>query len=373
MRPVSEILSSTDFDRITDLAWRTCGIDLKNGKRELVQARLGKKIRQGNFRSFKDYVDHVVADTTGEELTGLLDALTTNFTSFLREAAHFDLLRKTIVPGIRGEIRIWSAACSTGEEPWTIAFSLLEELGSSAADRVQIMASDISSRALAIAERGAYEAERLRDLPVDWPSKYLLRGSDRWEGWFRVKPFIRRMVEFRRFNLMETFHPPQPFHAIFCRNVMIYFDKDTQEQLVNRFACCMQPGGYLLTGHSESLTGLKHPLQYVSPSVYRTPQLARSTSKSEKALWGGPSGLPPSFGSARSVTSVPAALAISWRRSYEPRLNGVAMALRATKMNEDAARDTTKPVAPASLSPVFVSRPNRVSKETPGEGATGGS
>ncbi len=160
MRPASEILSSADFDRITDLAWRTCGIDLKNGKRELVQARLGKKIRQGNFGSFKDYYDHVVADTTGEELTGLLDALTTNFTSFLREAAHFDLLRKTIVPGIRGEIRIWSAACSTGEEPWTIAFSLLEELGSSAAGRIQILASDISSRALAIAERGAYEAER---------------------------------------------------------------------------------------------------------------------------------------------------------------------------------------------------------------------
>ncbi len=264
-RPVSEILSSTEFQRITDLAWRTCGIDLKNGKRELVQARLGKKIRQGNFRSFKDYVDHVVADTTGEELTGLLDALTTNFTSFLREAAHFDLLRKTIVPGIRGEIRIWSAACSTGEEPWTIAFSLLEELGPSAADRIRITASDISSRALAIAERGAYEVERLRDLPKDWPSKYLLRGSDRWEGWFRVKPFVRRMIEFRRFNLMETFHPPRPFHVIFCRNVMIYFDKDTQEQLVNRFACSLEPGGYPVDGSFGVADGIEAPFSVRLP------------------------------------------------------------------------------------------------------------
>jgi chemotaxis protein methyltransferase CheR len=273
-RPATEILSPSEFGRITDLAWRTCGIDLKNGKRELVQARLGKKIRQGRFGSFKDYYDHVVADSTGEELIGLLDALTTNFTSFLREAAHFDLLRKTIIPGISGQIRIWSAACSTGEEPWSIAFSLLEELGPSAADRIRIVASDISSRALAIAERGAYEAERFRDLPKDWPSKYLLRGSDRWEGWFRVKPFIRRMVEFRRLNLMETLQPQRPFHVIFCRNVMIYFDKDTQEQLVNRFARCLDPGGYLLTGHSESLTGLKHPFQYVAPSVYRSVQAA---------------------------------------------------------------------------------------------------
>lgn len=272
----SEILSPVEFDRITHLAWRTCGIDLKKGKRELVQARLGKKIRQGGFGSFKDYYDHVVADTTGAELIGLVDALTTNFTSFLREAAHFDLLRKTIIPGITGQIRIWSAACSTGEEPWSIAFSLLEELGPSAADRIEIFASDISSRALAIAEAGAYEAERFSDLPKHWPSKYLLRGSDRWQGWFRVKPFIRRMVEFRRFNLMDTIEPQRRFHVIFCRNVMIYFDKDTQERLVNRLACCLEPGGYLLTGHSESLTGLKHPFDYVSPSVYQTARLPKS-------------------------------------------------------------------------------------------------
>jgi len=270
-QPASEMLSQGEFDQITSLAYKSCGIDLKNGKQELVQARLGKKIRQGKFDSFKQYYEHVVADTTGEALIALLDALTTNFTSFLREATHFDLLRKTIVPGLKGQIRIWSAACSTGEEPYTIAFSLLEELGMHAASRIHILASDISSRALAAAERGAYEAERFKEVPKDWPSKYLLRGSDRWEGWYRVKPPIRSMIEFRRLNLMESFRPAHPFQVIFCRNVMIYFDKETQERLVNRFASCLEPGGYLLIGHSESLTGLKHPYDYVKPAVYRRP------------------------------------------------------------------------------------------------------
>jgi len=269
--PASDVLSQREFDQITDLAYRTCGIDLKNGKQQLVQARLSRKIRQGKFGSFRQYYEHVVADTTGEELIALLDALTTNFTSFLREAAHFDFLRKTIVPGLKGEIRTWSAACSTGEEPYTVAFSLLEELGMAAASRIHILASDISSRALAAAARAAYEAERFKAVPEDWLRKYLLRGSDRSEGWFRVKPAIRGMVEFRRLNLMEPFRPAQPFHAIFCRNVMIYFDKETQGQLVNRFASCLEPGGYLLIGHSESLTGLKHPYSYVKPAVYRRP------------------------------------------------------------------------------------------------------
>jgi chemotaxis protein methyltransferase CheR len=270
-RPASETLSQREFDQITDLAYRTCGIDLKNGKQELVQARLGKKIRQGKFESFKQYYNHVVADKTGEELISLLDALTTNFTSFLREATHFDFLRKTIVPSIKGPIRIWSAACSTGEEPYTIAFSLLEELGMGAAGRVHILASDISSRALAAAEKGVYEAERFKEFPQGWQSKYLLRGSGHWNGWFRVKPPIRSLVEFRRLNLMEPFPTAEPFHVIFCRNVMIYFNKKTQEQLVNRFAACLKPGGYLLIGHSESLTGLEQPYQYIKPAVYRKP------------------------------------------------------------------------------------------------------
>lgn len=141
----------------------------------------------------------------------------------------------------------------------------------SAASRIYLLASDISTRALAAAERGAYEGERFKAFPKGWMSKYLLRGSGASEGWFRVKPVIRKMIEFRRLNLMDTFHPAQPFHVIFCRNVMIYFNKQTQAELVNRFASCLAPGGYLLIGHSETLTGLRHPYDYVRPAVYRRP------------------------------------------------------------------------------------------------------
>ncbi|HMF79435.1 MAG TPA: protein-glutamate O-methyltransferase CheR [Bryobacteraceae bacterium] len=268
-RPTNELLSPRDFDRISKLAFETAGIDLREGKQELIQARLGKKIREGNFGSFREYYQHVLADRSGGELIALLDALTTNFTSFLREPAHFDFLRKSIVPELQGPIRIWSAACSSGEEPFTIAFSLLEELGMPACNRISILASDISTRALTAAGRSVYLAERFSDCPPDWPRKYMLRGSGRSEGWYLVKPAIRRLVEFRRLNLMETFHPRQPFQVIFCRNVMIYFNKETQSQLVNRLAGCLAPGGYLLIGHSESLTGLQHPYEYIKPAVYR--------------------------------------------------------------------------------------------------------
>jgi chemotaxis protein methyltransferase CheR len=267
----NEILNTREFEHISRLAFETCGIDLGAGKRELVQARIGKKMRQGRFGSFKEYLRHVEADKTGQELIALLDSLTTNFTSFLREPAHFEFLRNTILPGIRGEIRIWSAACSTGEEPFTIAFSLLEALGNTDAQRIKILASDLSTRVLETAKAATYPADRFTACPPRWLKDYLLRGTGQAEGLCRVKPAVRTLIEFRRWNLMETFNPPQPFHVIFCRNVMIYFDKETQEGVVNRLATCLAPGGYLLVGHAESLTGLRHPYTYVKPAVYRKP------------------------------------------------------------------------------------------------------
>ena len=271
LHPENEVISPHEFEQISELAYRTCGIDLKNGKQQLVQARLGRKIREGKFGSFEAYYHHVLADSSGEELAAMLDALTTNFTSFLREPAHFEFLRKTILPHLRNPIRIWCAACSTGEEPFTIAFSVLDGLGIEAGSRASILATDISTRALAWARRAAYPAERFTACPPDWLSKYLLCGAGRWQGWYRVKPAVRNMIEFRRLNLMEPFRHSQPFQVIFCRNVMIYFDKATQQNLVCRMAACLEPGGYLLIGHSESLTGLQHPYQYIQPAVYRKP------------------------------------------------------------------------------------------------------
>jgi chemotaxis protein methyltransferase CheR len=215
----------------------------------------------------------VQEDSTGEALAALIDALTTNHTSFFRESAHFDFLKQTILPALRGRDRlsIWSAACSSGEEPYTIVFCLLEALGEAALSKIRILATDISTRVLASAQRGAYPVERFETMPAAQVHRYLLRGENRWKGWYQVKPALRAAVEFRRLNLMEPFSHLGPFPVIFCRNVMIYFDRPTQQDLVNRLAGCLEPGGYLLIGHAESLNGVEHPLEYIRPAVYGKP------------------------------------------------------------------------------------------------------
>lgn len=163
------------------------------------------------------------------------------------------------------------AARSSGEEPYTIAFSAIEELGERAFGQLRILATDISTRVLASAEKGVYPAARFETMPALQQRRYLLRGQDRWKGWYQVKPEVRRLVEFRRLNLMENFAHLGPFPVIFCRNVMIYFDKPTQQELVQRLAGSLEPGGHLLIGHAESLNAIEHPLCYLKPAVYRKP------------------------------------------------------------------------------------------------------
>jgi chemotaxis protein methyltransferase CheR len=264
-------ITPQEFEQIRRLAYDKFGLDLRNGKEHLVSARLGKKIREARFRSFREYYEHVVQDRTGEALTAMIDALTTNYTSFLREPAHFDFLQQTILPELsdRSQISIWSAACSTGEEPYTIAFSLLEKLGRVPSSKISILATDISTRVLATAQKAVYPGERFQSFSQDMQRKYLLRGENRWQGWYRIKKEIASLVTFRQLNLIEPFSQVGQFPVIFCRNVMIYFDKPTQTDVVNRLAACMEPGGYLLIGHAESLTGIDCPFQYVRPATYR--------------------------------------------------------------------------------------------------------
>jgi len=267
-------LTAREFEQFRRLAYDKFGLDLRTGKETLVSARLGKKIRQLNFRSFQEYYRYVTEDRTGEALTAPIDALTTNHTSFFRESAHFKFLRQTILPGLRerNRIAVWSAACSTGEEPYSIAFELLEELGREALSSIRILATDISTRALATAQTGAYPAERFEGIPAAQLRQYVLRGEQSWKDWYLVRPEIRAVVEFRRLNLMESFAHLGPFPVIFCRNVMIYFDRHTQQDLVNRLAGCLEPGGYLLVGHAESLSAVDSPLRYVRPAIYRKPE-----------------------------------------------------------------------------------------------------
>jgi chemotaxis protein methyltransferase CheR len=264
-------ITDVEFEQFRRLAYKEAGLDLHCGKQHLVTARLAKKVRQLNLGSFQDYYLHVTRDRTGEALASMIDALTTNYTSFLRERPHFDFLAEVLLPHVhaRQEIGIWSAACATGEEPYSIAFWLLEKLGIEAAHRISILATDISTRTLEIARAGIYPAERFEDVPRHWLPAYLLQGRRQWEGSYRVKPEIQRLIQFRRLNLTEQFLQVGLYPVIFCRNVMIYFDKPTQQHLVEKLTACLEPGGYLFIGHAESFTGIRHSLEYVCPAVYR--------------------------------------------------------------------------------------------------------
>lgn len=267
---IAAALSSREFEQISALAYERFGLDLRKGKEHLIAARLGKKMRELGVVAFREYYEHVVGDASGDALAGMIDALTTNFTSFYREPAHFRLLRETILPQLRGRpIAIWSAGCSTGEEAYSIAFALLDELGQSGLRSVRILATDISTRALKQGRLGIYAAERAQGFTPEAQRRYFLKGEREWRGWFRIKPEIAKAVQFRRVNLIEAFPADELYSVIFCRNVMIYFDGATQQRVVNRLASCLEPGGYFLTGHAESLTGLKHSLSFVAPAVYR--------------------------------------------------------------------------------------------------------
>ncbi len=270
---VTEIpeLKQRDFELIRDLAYRKFGLDLRQGKERLVSSRLGKHIRAGGFASFDEYFRHVSSDSTGEALIAMIDSLTTNHTSFLREQQHFQFLTGTVLPAYlnRSKLDIWCAASSTGEEPYSILLSIANELGSRRTPDVRIQASDISTRVLTIARKGIYSDERVAGLPAGWLSRYFLRGQGKSQGFYRVKPDLAAKIEFRRVNLMDPFPNSAAYQVIFCRNVMIYFDQKTQEDVVNRLGACLEPGGYLFVGHAESLTSIRHDLQYVQPAVYQ--------------------------------------------------------------------------------------------------------
>src|SRR5579883_969113 len=266
-------LSPVVFQKIRKLVYDTAGIDLREGKETLVSARLGKKLRQLGHRSYDEYLHRVTSDTTGESLIALIDVLTTNFTSFLREPQHFEFLKAKILPALekRNRIEIWCAAAATGEEPYSLAFTLFEHFGAEAATRCRILATDISTAALAKARAAVYPVQRFERVPREWLPKYLLRGHGASEGFYKIKPEVARIVEYRRLNLIEAFDPGTVFPLISCRNVMIYFDKPTQAKIVNRMAMFLEPGAHFFVGHSESLNGIEHPFQFVKPAIYRKP------------------------------------------------------------------------------------------------------
>ena len=260
------MLTDAAFVQIRDIVYRACRIDLREGKRELVEARLKKRLRQLGIDSYDDYLQFLEADASGAEMKHMLDVLTTNLTYFFRESDHFDYLAGHIRETSRNSsrIRVWSAGCSSGEEPYSMAMVLAETCNLSQLD-CKILATDVSTRMIDTARSGTYPQSKVKHVPPALLEKYF----ERLDGDLcRVKPVLSNMVFFRHHNLAADWPMKGPFDAIFCRNVMIYFDRYTQQEIVARFSRLLSPGGVLIVGHSESLAGIRHTLSYVQPSIY---------------------------------------------------------------------------------------------------------
>ena len=270
-------LADADFDRLADLVHRHCGINLHDGKRELVRARLAKQMRAGGFRSARAYLEHATRDPASREFTQLIDALSTNLTSFFRENDHFVYLADRFLPGLverrrkqsSRRIRAWSCASSTGEEPYSIAMTLCEAFGT-LAPPASILATDVDTAVLDTAQRGIYPLERVEPVSPERLKRFFLCGTGSNEGYARVRPELARLVQFKRLNLSDVRWDIQgPFDAVFCRNVMIYFDKPTQHAILQRIARVLAPDGLLFAGHSESFLHAGEVFRAVGKTVYK--------------------------------------------------------------------------------------------------------
>lgn len=266
-------LSDSLFKKFSSLVFENTGIFLKPEKKELLNARLGKRLRQCHIASFEEYYDFVQADTSGEELISLINSVSTNFTSFFRENSHFEYLAGTVLPEFSAspssELKVWSAACSSGEEPYTLSIVLNNYKRQNRQFAFSIQATDISTRVLDIAKSGVYAEDRVRTISKDMLKQYFQKGKGESLGYVKVKKELRDPIFFKRFNLMGDFPWKEEFDVIFCRNVMIYFNRDTQQELVTKFNRCLKPGGYLFIGHSESLTSIEHSFAQVSTTAYK--------------------------------------------------------------------------------------------------------
>lgn len=275
---VSVVLSENEFDNLSRLVYERFGIHLPLEKRMMVNVRLQKVLRRMGMSSFHQYYEYLIRSPSSEPLIEFANHITTNHTFFFREKEHFDYLVKRILPEMTEplkrrqeyDFRMWCAGCSSGEEAYMLAMLMMEFLGAEYGRwKAGVLATDISEKALAVAESGDYVEERIALLPEEYKRKYFQALPDKH---WRVKPLLKQEVIFRKFNLMNTAFPfKKPFHVIFCRNVMIYFDKPTRNALVQRFYDSLLPGGYLFIGHSETIDRASSDFQYITPALYQKP------------------------------------------------------------------------------------------------------
>ncbi len=266
-----------EFEKLARLVYEQSGIKLELPKRDLLQARLRKRLKALGLSGFKDYLKFVAQDSTGGEVIQMMDCVTTNKTEFFREGRHFEHLAEQALPALlqrpdrREEpLRLWSAACSTGEEVYSLAMTALERVGGTRV--VKVLGTDLSTQVLQKALEGRYDADKTRGVPEAWRVKYFIQeeAEGRWVD--RAGHLLKRVTRFSRLNLNGGDYAFRaPFDVIFCRNVMIYFDAAVQQKLVDRLTGCLKRGGYLYTGLSESLLRVKHGLVNIGPSIYQKP------------------------------------------------------------------------------------------------------
>jgi chemotaxis protein methyltransferase CheR len=259
--------TSRDFERVRALIYKRAGIALADSKQEMVYSRLARRLRATGIRSFEAYLDSLESRPDDGEWEAFTNALTTNLTSFFREAHHFPILADH-VNGKKESVTVWCAASSTGEEPYSIAMALCEALGSSASS-AQVIATDIDTNVLNVASAGIYTLDRLDKMAPERAKRFFLRGRGEQAGLVRVRPELRQMVTFKQLNLLSDNWPVSgPFDAIFCRNVMIYFDKPTQSRILARFAPLMKPDALLFAGHSENFLYVSDAFKLRGKTVY---------------------------------------------------------------------------------------------------------
>lgn len=276
-----EKLSDKQFSVLSRFIEEHCGIKMPPAKRLMLEARLRKRLRVTGKATFKEYIEFLFSQAgIDSELVHMVDQVTTNKTDFFREPHHFDFLVKTALPdlmarygaGTRKTLMGWSAGCSSGEEPYTLTIVLSEVAEKLGHLDFMILATDLSTKVLEKASKAIYEEERIAPVPMDLRKKYLLKSKDHSRRLVRIVPELRERVKFRRLNFMDKdFGMREPFHFIFCRNVFIYFDRPTQERIINGFCKNLVPGGYVFLGHSESINGLDVPLVTLGPSIYKLP------------------------------------------------------------------------------------------------------
>jgi chemotaxis protein methyltransferase CheR len=269
-------ITDSEFRRFQALIDREAGIFISEGKRALLVGRLSRRLRELGCSSFREYYDYI-CEVGENELRTLLNCVSTNETQFFREPGHFDYLRNTIIPewmssnsGEGRTLRVWSAACATGEEAYSIAMTVLDAFGGSTDFAFEVFASDISTKALSRAEAGLYAIEKAEQIPIEYRKAYMLKGRRTSAEWMKVDPEVARHVAFRRVNLNSDLEEVTgPFDVVFCRNVLIYFRPETKQKVLCGITSKLHPGGYLFLGHAETLHGFSVQTKCPLPNVYK--------------------------------------------------------------------------------------------------------